>query len=163
MLSVIVAGCGNALLPERDYLQNFSGNFEATAQITKPELHAMAEIHRSNTMFSMGFTQPVSLDGMNVTISGGNTTVEYKGMDFTLHRDTVPTDSIARLIGAAFDTITSREGLTTETTGEIVSVSGRIGADSFTAEINHRTGVLIKLSLPGRELQIAFENFIVIA
>jgi len=164
VFAIVLTGCSRIPgLPFEDGLDKMNESFESDIQIQSGELYAAARLIRVPEGFTMTFTHPDTLRGMEMVMAEGGLDIRYRGLDFTFSSAMAPRGSIPRLTSNVISSLLQREGITSRDLGDnTLLADGRIGADAFTAKLDNQTGAIIKLSIPSRNLEISFDNFMFI-
>lgn len=160
IFSVILSGCAKEPAKSKLPLKEHAGGYSTTANITYKELRAVAAISQETpSSCSVTFESPPSLESMGFIFRQDGVDMSYKGLSFSFEPDSLPGGAVARLAVSAINKAMNDDGLSVGIDGSALEVRGIMESGDFILRMDKETGNLIKLSVPGEELEIEFVNF----
>lgn len=157
----LLCGCSQASpsKPESP-LAGHAGSYEATAHISHQGREAAATISQSTPeACTVVFTAPDSLKDMTFVFQRDSVEVGYKGLAFRFGPNLLPGGAAANVAVSAINRSIQDDGIQMVKTDADIQLTGTLEAGAFTLYLEPQEGRVTKLSLPGEELEIKFENF----
>jgi len=145
---------------EDKILGQLSSQFDTTANISYNGFNATATISQQTPLScQVVFSEPESLKDMAFSFAQDKVEVAYKGLAFSFDPSSVPGSAVAKMAVSAINKVLGKEGVQVNYTEDALEVSGETEAGAFTLLLDPENGNMMKLSIPGEQLEIEFENF----
>ena len=141
---------------------NLSGGFTANLSIEYGDFQSAAQFEqRYIGDCTFLFSSPPSLDGFELTLSDGKVTVCYRGISSSISNDQLFESSGAGLFLQALETITSMQGLSSQTEDGILTLSlpGSEEDPAFSAKLNPTDAELLEVSFPQEKFKVVVSDF----
>lgn len=141
---------------------NLSGGFTANLSMEYGDFQSAAQFEqRYIGDCTFRFSSPPSLDGFELTLSDGKVTVCYRGISSRISNDQLFESSGAGLFLQALETITSMQGLSSQTEDGILTLSlpGSEEDPAFSAKLNPTDAQLLEVSFPQENFKVVVSDF----
>lgn len=141
---------------------NLSGGFTANLSMEYGDFQSAAQFEqRYIGDCTFRFSSPPSLDGFELTLSDGKVTVCYRGISSSISNDHLFESSGAGLFLQALETITSMQGLSSQTEDGILTLSlpGSEEDPAFSAKLNPTDAELLEISFPQENFKVVVSDF----
>lgn len=141
---------------------NLSGGFTANLSMEYGDFQSAAQFEqRYIGDCTFRFSSPPSLDGFELTLSDGKVTVCYRGISSSISNDQLFESSGASLFLQALETITSMQGLSSQTEDGILTLSlpGSEEDPAFSAKLNPTDAELLEVSFPQEKFKVVVSDF----
>lgn len=141
---------------------NLSGGFTANLSMEYGDFQSAAQFEqRYIGDCTFRFSSPPSLDGFELTLSDGKVTVCYRGISPSISNDQLFESSGAGLFLQALETITSMQGLSSQTEDGILTLSlpGSEEDPAFSAKLNPTDAELLEVSFPQEKFKVVVSDF----
>ena len=141
---------------------NLSGGFTANLSMEYGDFQSAAQFEqRYIGDCTFRFSSPPSLDGFELTLSDGKVTVCYRGISSSMSSDQLFESSGAGLFLQALETITSMQGLSSQTEDGILTLSlpGSEEDPAFSAKLNPTDAELLEVSFPQENFKVVVSDF----
>ena len=141
---------------------NLSGGFTANLSMEYGDFQSAAQFEqRYIGDCTFRFSSPPSLDGFELTLSDGKVTVCYRGISSNISNDQLFESSGAGLFLQALETITSMQGLSSQTEDGILTLSLPGGEEdsAFSAKLNPTDAELLEVSFPQEKFKVVVSDF----
>ena len=141
---------------------NLSGGFTANLSMEYGDFQSAAQFEqRYIGDCTFRFSSPPSLDGFELTLSDGKVTVCYRGISSSISNDQLFESSGAGLFLQALETITSMQGLSSQTEDGILTLSlpGSEEDPAFSAKLNPTDAELLEVSFPQEKFKVVVSDF----
>lgn len=141
---------------------NLSGGFTANLSMEYGDFQSAAQFEqRYIGDCTFRFSSPPSLDGFELTLSDGKVTVFYRGISSSISNDQLFESSGAGLFLQALETITSMQGLSSQTEDGILTLSLPGGEEdsAFSAKLNPTDAELLEISFPQENFKVVVSDF----
>lgn len=141
---------------------NLSGGFTANLSMEYGDFQSAAQFEqRYIGDCTFRFSSPPSLDGFELTLSDGKVTVCYHGISSSISNDQLFESSGAGLFLQALETITSMQGLSSQTEDGILTLSlpGSEEDPAFSAKLNPTDAELLEVSFPQENFKVVVSDF----
>lgn len=141
---------------------NLSGGFTANLSMEYGDFQSAAQFEqRYIGDCTFRFSSPPSLDGFELTLSDGKVTVCYCGISSSISNDQLFESSGAGLFLQALETITSMQGLSSQTEDGILTLSlpGSEEDPAFSAKLNPTDAELLEVSFPQENFKVVVSDF----
>lgn len=137
-----------------------SGNFETTANIKYKEIEATAVIKQeSPKSCSVTFSSPPSLKDMEFNFHSEGIDLTYKGLSFTFDPSSLPGKAVAEIVVKSIQKAFKNENISLDFKDDVITIAGVLESGEFILTLDAQSENLLKLSIPGEELEIEFINF----
>lgn len=160
-LLILLGGCAKKEIPSSPSpLLKYSGNYEATAQISYKDLQAAATIVQSTPdSYEMIFTEPATIQDMVFSFQNDVLTVHYQGLSFQTNIQSIPISSPANVLMHTINTAFRDSDCTWVDTEDGNALSGTTVSGSFLLYIDPDQQLPQKLLVPDQDLEIEFVSF----
>ena len=141
---------------------NLSGGFTANLSMEYGDFQSAAQFEQCYIGdCTFRFSSPPSLDGFELTLSDGKVTVCYRGISSSISNDQLFESSGAGLFLQALETITSMQGLSSQTEDGILTLSLPGGEEdsAFSAKLNPTDAELLEISFPQENFKVVVSDF----
>lgn len=141
---------------------NLSGGFTANLSMEYGDFQSAAQFEqRYIGDCTFRFSSPPSLDGFELTLSDEKVTVCYRGISSSISNDQLFESSGAGLFLQALETITSMQGLSSQTEDGILTLSlpGSEEDSAFSAKLNPTDAELLEVSFPQENFKVVVSDF----
>lgn len=152
-MAVVTSGCGKG----DEKPPELEKNFTCTAVIVQNEEQYCAQLERVDGVgWRAVFSQPETIEGMEVSLLNDQCTVNFKELTYTADRDELPENGMIQLIASAADRCISGKGIKSSSNDEKFIFDGETGNVGFTAEVNG--GTVSSLEIAG-EITAEFSDY----
>ncbi len=110
---------------------DLSGNIEMKGTISCGTLKAEAEITRTDGMWTIIYTSPDSLCGMEIVTDGTECKVTHSGIAFDYKNEDVPFITATDYITASIDSTENTENISLSQSGNETTISGSVLSSGF--------------------------------
>lgn len=160
---LVVGGCGKTSDKpnnnDKKNIENLGGNFTATAALQYGDTVAEAEISKEKTgVFSMCFTSPDTLKGVEVRMEGDEVFIKYGFLSYQLKNEDMPNAAAIKILVNTVFSATGENALL-EAEGETLVVSGSTSVGEYYLTVDRESGSLLELSVPAEDFKLTFSNF----
>ena len=141
---------------------NLSGGFTANLSMEYGDFQSAAQFEqRYIGDCTFRFSSPPSRDGFELTLSDGKGTVCSRGISSSISNDQLFESSGAGLFLQALETITSMQGLSSQTEDGILTLSlpGSEEDPAFSAKLNLTDAELLEVSFPQENFKVVMSDF----
>lgn len=135
-MAAVTSGCGNG----DEKPPELEKNFTCKAVIVQNEEEYCAQLERMDGVgWKAVFSQPETIEGMEVSLLNDQCTVNFKELTYTANRDELPANGMIQLIASAADKCISGKGIKSSNKGDKFIFDGKIQNAGFTAEVSGGT------------------------
>ena len=121
---------------------DLSGNIEIKGTISCGTLKADAEISRTDGVWTIAYTSPDSLKGMEIISDGTESKITHSGIAFDYKNEDVPFITAADYITASIDSTENAEGLSLSQNGEGTTISGSVLSSGFQIVLDNADNIV---------------------
>lgn len=157
--TVLLASCGKPGVKEERppaIPAAFSTDIEAVTPVQNFKAHLN---YKNMNSCVIRFSQPLTLNGVEMIWDGQTVRVQYKGVGFDVDVSKFPQSAIGTEVINSVNAAVKSENLKIEKTGEDWSYSGTTKSGAFTIIQDGATGYLRSINLPDNDVEILFTNF----
>lgn len=135
--------------------------FTTSASIRYEGFEMVAEVDRDRPgHYVIELMQPESLAGMQLDLSEEQVSITYKGITADFDPDSIAGSAIARGLVGTLNAIAAEQGISATLADGVFTLAGENEMGAFTLTLDAESGSLLALSVPERELEITFSNFL---
>lgn len=134
--------------------------FSSTVKITYKDLSYSGFLtFRNSASATLEITEPENLKGLIFTLSNGELSAKYEGLDFPLDTLDSRAKSAAEMIFSALASAGVSSDIQIDNAKNEFSVSGKIYSNKYDMIFDRKSGAIKSFSVPEQELSVTFENF----
>ncbi len=161
-ICLLLWGC-SAQTPEPDgkiVREKLQGGYQTTTKVKYQELEATMTIYQPPmNCAQVVFDSPPSLQNLKMTFFTDRTKLEYEGKSFEFSAGSLPSKAAAQLVISALNAVTQDQGITVRQQDDKLVIQGELADGSFSLEADGKSGNLLTLSIPERELELEILDF----
>ena len=135
-------------------VSSFFNSQKASFSVSCGEFEGKGEIEYSSSTLNITVTYPVSLKGLELTVTQNDITVSHNGLSVTKETHAFPDSFFAREIYSVLKS--AEQNLSVEKTSEGKAASGTCPAGEFRLNLDS-LGRIKDISIPAKQLFISFE------
>lgn len=114
---------------------------------------------RNSASATLEITEPKNLEGLIFTLSSGDLSAKYEGLDFPLDTLDARAKTAANLIFSAIASAGVSSDITVNQSKNEFSVSDKIYSNKYNMIFDRQSGAIKSFSVPDKELSVTFLNF----
>lgn len=154
-------GCGKqADARAAEQVRQAAESFQTTARVKYRTLETVMTIYKKPMNCAViTFESPESLQDMKMTFYPDKVAFQFRDMTFDFVPDSLPGQAAAELVLAALNAALAEEGITIEQKDGQLLVTGKIDEGAFTLVLDAKSGNILKLTIPEKELELEVLNF----
>ena len=162
MLSLLLlTGCGLAERDRAKVQESVSSDFTTTAELNYHGVDATMTIlgQGAEKRYTLAFTQPASLAGMEMEFTKEKATLRYKDLSFSVDPASLTDGMAGQLLFDALESALGEDSVTITNQDGVLSVAGETSGGSFVLRLDKETGNFLSLEIPEEEFSLSFHGF----
>lgn len=133
--------------------------FSAEITVTGDDFTAAGVLSRPvRGQMTLTLSQPPTLEGLSLMWDGEALTAAWHGLSVALPDTLLPDTSLLKALAGALDSAAALTDSLTDAPDGSVTLTGRLGNDTFSLTADAQTGFLTTLTVPARDLTVTFRR-----
>lgn len=129
-----ISGCGKSACKP----VGIDSNYKCHADMTQGDITYSADFQRGNEKtWKAVFTSPETIEGMAVTLSEENCSIDFKGISYSAPRSEFPQLGILNLFTSALEQCYDQSKVKSYKSGNVITQQGKIDGMDFKAEFKN--------------------------
>ena len=156
ILSLILSGCSNSVLPSAEDVTNaYKNDFSAAAKVSFDDNEAEMKITKKPMSISISLVFPAEISGMEIVLSDEHAKINYEGMEQTVRIDSLPEGTPFLLLAELFEELSDPEDFVLSTENGNIIAKG----DDFSAVLSSENFSIVSAEFPEYRTSFAFSDF----
>lgn len=158
-LTLLTTACSQAVGGGGSVPNRMANAFSAEVTMTAGETESKAALTRMGTdAWSVVFSEPQAIAGVQLDFLDGDITASYKGLEFSVPKSAQTVKTYLQKLMEAADALAAQSELSGGGQNEGIQVEGELPEGSYTLIVSSE-GVPMEFSLPCYDLTIVFDSF----
>ena len=120
---------------------DLSGDIEISGTISCSSVKAEANISRTDGVWTICYTAPDSISGMEIITDGTNRKINYRGISFEYKSEDVPFITAADYLTAVIDSTQDKENISLSQNGRETVITGSVLSSGYVITVDDKGNI----------------------